>query len=55
VVVHKPTNGLGGGMTGGPAFRKIMSYLLQRYAVPPTGTEPPHLPIEWSRPAGRNH
>ena len=33
VVVHKPTNGGGGGSTGGPAFRKIMSYLLQKYAV----------------------
>ena len=50
VVVHKPTNGGGGGSTGGPAFRKIMSYLLQRYAVPPSGSQPPVLPIEWGRP-----
>jgi cell division protein FtsI (penicillin-binding protein 3) len=49
VVVHKPSNGGGGGSTGGPAFRKIMSYLLQRYAVPPTGAEPPQLPVEWGR------
>jgi cell division protein FtsI (penicillin-binding protein 3) len=47
VVVHKPTNHAGGGMTGGPAFRKIMSYLLQRYAVPPSGSKPPQLPITW--------
>ena len=47
VVVHKPTDGLGGGSTGGPAFRKIMSYLLQRYAVAPTGTLPQELPVQW--------
>ncbi len=47
VVVHKPTNGLGGGGTGGPAFRKIMSYLLQKYAVPPTGSAPQRTPVEW--------
>ena len=50
VVVHKPTNGAGGGATGGPAFRKIMGYLLQHYAVAPSGSEPPLLPIEWGRP-----
>jgi cell division protein FtsI (penicillin-binding protein 3) len=50
VVVHKPTNGAGGGATGGPAFRKIMGYLLQHYAVAPSGSEPPELPIEWGRP-----
>ena len=38
VVVHKPHATVGGGATGGPAFRKIMSYLLQQYAVPPTGS-----------------
>jgi cell division protein FtsI (penicillin-binding protein 3) len=47
VVVHKPTNGMGGGVTGGTAFRKIMSYLLQRYAVPPTGTVASRLPVQW--------
>jgi cell division protein FtsI (penicillin-binding protein 3) len=50
VVVQKPTNGGGGGSTGGPAFRKIMGYLLQHYAVPPSGSLPTRLPIEWGRP-----
>ena len=36
VVVHDPKGG-GGGTVGGPAFHKIMSYLLTKYAVPPTG------------------
>jgi hypothetical protein len=28
-------------------FRKIMAYLLQKYAVPPTNTPPANLPVEW--------
>ena len=40
-------SGGGGGSIGGPAFHKIMSYVLQKYAVPPTGTTPAHLPVEW--------
>ncbi|HEU4811654.1 MAG TPA: penicillin-binding protein 2 [Nocardioides sp.] len=47
VVVQNPRNGGGGGSVGGPAFSKIMSYALRRYAVPPTGTRPSHLPTEW--------
>ncbi len=49
VVVQKPTNGAGGGATGGPAFRKIMTYLLQKYAVAPSGSPPPDLPVVWGR------
>ncbi len=47
IVIQDPKNGGGGGSIGGPAFHKIMSYLLQRYAVPPTGTKPPVPRIEW--------
>ncbi len=47
VVVQNNRNGLGGGATAGPAFKKIMSYLLQKYAVPPTGTKPAHIPVTW--------
>jgi len=47
VVVQDPKNGGGGGSVGGPAFHKIMSYLLQKYAVPPTGTKAPTPHIEW--------
>jgi cell division protein FtsI (penicillin-binding protein 3) len=46
VVVQNPKTG-GGGSVGGPAFAKLMSYALRRYAVPPTGTEPSRLPVEW--------
>lgn len=49
VVVQNPRNGGGGGQIGGPVFAKIMSYALRRYGVPPTGTAPSQLPVEWSR------
>jgi cell division protein FtsI (penicillin-binding protein 3) len=47
VMVKNPKNGGGGGSIGGPAFHQVMSYLLQKYAVPPTGTRPPTPKIEW--------
>ncbi|HLN77367.1 MAG TPA: penicillin-binding protein 2 [Nocardioidaceae bacterium] len=47
IVVQDPKNGGGGGSIGGPAFHKIMSYVLRKYAVPPTGARPPHDPVEW--------
>ncbi len=46
VVVHAPKGG-GGGTIGGPAFHKIMGYLLSKYAVPPTGVEGRRLPVKW--------
>ena len=47
VVVHHPQGEGGGGTIAGPAFRKILSFLLQKYAVPPTGTPPADLPVVW--------
>lgn len=47
VVVQDPSNGGGGGSIGGPAFRQITSFLLRKYAVPPTGARPSRLPLEW--------
>jgi cell division protein FtsI (penicillin-binding protein 3) len=47
VVVQDPKNGGGGGSVGGPAFRKIMTHLLQKYAVPPTGSKAPRPRVEW--------
>lgn len=47
VVIQKPANGGSGGGTAGPVFRKILAYLLQKYAVPPTDTPPANLPVEW--------
>jgi cell division protein FtsI (penicillin-binding protein 3) len=47
VVIQKPQGAATGGGTAGPVFRKILTYLLQKYAVPPTGTRRAHLPVEW--------
>jgi cell division protein FtsI (penicillin-binding protein 3) len=48
VVIHDSQTG-GGGAVAGPAFAKLMNYALRRYGVPPTGTKPSTLPVEWSR------
>lgn len=47
VVVQNPRDGGGGGATAGPAFATIMSHLLRRYGIEPTGTPPSRLPVEW--------
>jgi cell division protein FtsI (penicillin-binding protein 3) len=47
VVIQDPVSSASGGGTAGPVFRKIMNYLLQKYAVLPTNTRPPRLPIMW--------
>jgi cell division protein FtsI (penicillin-binding protein 3) len=56
VVVKHPGEGASGGGTAGPVFRKILNYVLQKYAVPPTGTTPSRIPTKWGRgshlPAG---
>ena len=53
VVINNPEGDVGGGGTAGPAFRKIMTYLLQRYAVAPSGSPSPQLPIQWRPGSGR--
>jgi len=47
VVLQNPTNGRGGGFQGGPVFRDVMSFALQKYVVPPTGVKAPAVPIKW--------
>lgn len=47
VVLQNPTNGRSGGGQGGPVFQNVMSYALQKYAVPPTGAKAPNLPLTW--------
>jgi cell division protein FtsI (penicillin-binding protein 3) len=47
VVLHDPSSGDGGGSAGGPVFHDVTSYALQKYAVPPTGSRPPKLPVRW--------
>ncbi|MFC9692580.1 peptidoglycan D,D-transpeptidase FtsI family protein [Kribbella sp. NPDC056951] len=47
VVLHDPTGARGGGFQGGPVFRDVMSFALQKYAVPPTGAKQQNVPITW--------
>jgi cell division protein FtsI (penicillin-binding protein 3) len=47
VVVKHPRRNIGGGITAGPAFSKIMSFALRRYGVPPTGAKPSEIPTTW--------
>ena len=46
-VVQRPAGGGTGGGTTGPIVRQMLSYLLQKYAVAPTGTPRAALPVEW--------
>lgn len=47
VVVQRPTDGNGGGATGGPVFHDLMAATLQKYGVPPTNTHQPAYPVYW--------
>ena len=47
VVVDRPTNGGFGGTVAAPAWQKVMSYVLQKYAVPPTGSRSPKAKLTW--------
>jgi cell division protein FtsI (penicillin-binding protein 3) len=46
VTLQAPKSGAGGGSTGGPVFKEVLSFALQSLRIPPTGTRPPGLPIE---------
>ncbi|GAB7003749.1 cell division protein FtsI [Nocardioides sp. AN3] len=47
VAIQNPQRNKGGGSLAGPVFSKIMTRLLARYGVPPTGTKPSHLAVQW--------
>ncbi len=48
VVIQNPTSGpYFGGSIAAPVFQKVMSFALQSKAIPPTGTQPPDLPVTW--------
>lgn len=49
VALQAPKGEGGGGSLAGPVFSKIMGFALRRYQVPPTGTKPSRLPVEWGR------
>ena len=45
VTLQAPRSGAGGGSTGGPVFKEVMSFALQSLRIPPTGTKAPGLRI----------
>ncbi len=46
VTLQNPTGGVHfGGALGGPVFKQVMSFALQTFDVPPTGTLPPKLQL----------
>lgn len=52
VVVSDPKNGGSGAGTAAPVFRQLMTHVLQRYAVPPTGEREAAYPLWW-KPSDR--
>ncbi len=46
-VVQRPRNGGFGATVAGPVVDDVMKYVLQKYAVPPTGRSVPKLPLTW--------
>jgi cell division protein FtsI (penicillin-binding protein 3) len=47
VVLDNPKDGSFGGTGAGPVFHDIMSMVLQRYGIAPTGAKPVRIPLEW--------
>jgi cell division protein FtsI (penicillin-binding protein 3) len=47
VFIQNPRVGHFGGQLAAPVFKKVMTFALQHYRVPPTGTASPRLPITW--------
>ena len=40
VIIQKPSTGMFGGALAGPVFNQVMTYLLERDGIPPTGVTP---------------
>ena len=48
VALTNPRNGHYGGVLGGPVFKEVMTYALQKYRVPPSGSKRPEIPTTWN-------
>ena len=46
VILQNPIRGYFGGSTAGPVFKDVMSYALQQFKIPPTGTRPPVMKLK---------
>ncbi len=45
VIVQGPKNGMFGGQIAGPVFNQVMTYLLKREGIPPTGVPAPPMDV----------
>jgi len=50
VILQNPIRGYFGGSTAGPVFKDIMTYALQEFKIPPTGTPPPVMKLKIDDP-----
>jgi cell division protein FtsI (penicillin-binding protein 3) len=46
VILQNPTRGYFGGSTAAPVFKDVMTYALQEFGIPPTGTRPPAMKLK---------
>ncbi|MEP7193995.1 MAG: penicillin-binding transpeptidase domain-containing protein [Actinomycetota bacterium] len=46
VILQNPIVGYFGGSTAGPVFKDVMTYALQEFGIPPTGTPPPVMKLK---------
>lgn len=47
VALQDPQGDHSGASNGAPVFHDVMSFALQKYGVPPTGSKTPELPLKW--------
>ena len=47
VALTDPHNGHFGSLLGGPVFKEVMTFALQKYRVPPSGSTRPVIPTTW--------
>jgi cell division protein FtsI (penicillin-binding protein 3) len=50
VIIQRPLKGYFGGSTAGPVFHDVMTYALQEFKVPPTGTPAPKVTLKLDGP-----
>jgi cell division protein FtsI (penicillin-binding protein 3) len=51
VILQNPIRGYFGGSTAAPVFKDVMTYALQEFGIPPTGTRPPVMKLTIEDPA----
>ena len=50
VILQNPLNGIYGGAVAAPVFKDVMTYALQEFGIPPTGTPPPVMKLTIQAP-----